>query len=85
MKAYVTTKVVLAEPELEPSTVDFAPARAGYKVVYPDGYVSWCPKEVFERSSREVIATERSLIFQGIPPEPVVEDEPEDAEVATEE
>ena len=24
----------------------------GYKVVYPDGYVSWCPKEVFEEAYR---------------------------------
>lgn len=25
----------------------------GYKVVYPDGYVSWSPKEVFEEAYRE--------------------------------
>ena len=24
------------------------PADAGYKVTYPDGYVSWCPKAQFE-------------------------------------
>lgn len=25
--------------------------ETGYKVIYPDGYVSWCPKEVFERAN----------------------------------
>jgi hypothetical protein len=22
---------------------------SGYKIYYPDGYISWCPKEVFEK------------------------------------
>lgn len=29
---------------------DEDPQRQGYKVVYVDGYVSWSPKEVFEKS-----------------------------------
>ena len=28
------------------------PADEGYKVVYPDGYVSWCPKAQFEAAGR---------------------------------
>lgn len=28
------------------------PADEGFKVVYPDGYVSWCPKAQFEEASR---------------------------------
>lgn len=28
------------------------PADEGYKVMYPDGYVSWCPKAQFEASGR---------------------------------
>ena len=28
--------------------------EAGYKVVYPDGYVSWSPKEVFEKAYMQV-------------------------------
>lgn len=28
------------------------PADEGYKVVYPDGYVSWCPKAQFEEAAR---------------------------------
>ena len=41
MKQYIGTKVVQAEP-----------AENGYKVVYPDGYASWSPKEVFEKAYR---------------------------------
>ena len=62
MKQYIGTKMVHAEPvvklqgimysegEIVPRTKD---ATYGYKVVYPDGYVSWCPKEVFEEAYRE--------------------------------
>ncbi len=28
--------------------------RDGYIVVYPDGYVSWSPKDVFEKAYREL-------------------------------
>jgi hypothetical protein len=81
MKAYITTKVVLAEPQDDPKSQVSIP---GYKVVYPDGYESWCPKEVFERTSRPFIATEKSLIFQETvlveePVEEAVEDEGETA------
>jgi len=30
------------------------PATLGYKVVYDDGYISWCPKARFEEVSRPV-------------------------------
>lgn len=73
MKAYITTKVVLAEPQINPNSAVDEP---GYKVVYPDGYESWCPKETFERTSRPFIATEKSLIFQ----ETVLVEEPGDKE-----
>ena len=33
----------------------------GYKVTYPDGYVSWSPKEVFESAYREVTLGEKAL------------------------
>lgn len=32
--------------------VDENPADEGYKVTYPDGYVSWCPKAQFEAAGR---------------------------------
>ena len=35
--------------------------RHGYKVIYPDGYESWAPKEVFETAYREVTDSERKL------------------------
>ncbi len=35
--------------------------REGYRVIYPDGYVSWSPKEVFETAYREVTESERKL------------------------
>lgn len=34
----------------------------GYKVTYPDGYVSWSPKSVFENAYREVTQEEKDLI-----------------------
>ena len=30
---------------------DYDPGREGYKVTYPDGYVSWCPKAQFEKNA----------------------------------
>ena len=35
----------------EHTTAENAP---GYKVTYPDGYVSWCPKDAFEASGRPI-------------------------------
>lgn len=35
--------------------------RPGYKVTYPDGYISWSPKEVFEIAYREVTLHEKAL------------------------
>ena len=41
MKTYIGTKIIQAEP----ATKD---GKDGYKVVYPGGYESWSPKDVFE-------------------------------------
>lgn len=30
------------------------PATEGYEVTYPDGYKSWCPKDVFEEANRPI-------------------------------
>lgn len=38
---YIGTKLVKAEPQE-------GNGRPGYCVTYPDGYISWCPKDVFE-------------------------------------
>ena len=45
MDIYVGCKIIQAEREDHENS-------EGYKVVYPDGYVSWSPKSVFESSYR---------------------------------
>lgn len=59
MKKYIGTKEVQAEPMNELKAVELGYARPntdnhewreGYHVVYPDGYHSWSPKNVFELS-----------------------------------
>lgn len=52
MKDYIGVKLVQAEPETRHK--EGGGYEAGYKVVYPDGYVSWSPKEVFEKAYLEV-------------------------------
>ena len=47
MKNYIGVKIVKAEPK-EKNGVP------GYAVKYPDGYVSWSPKETFEQAYREL-------------------------------
>lgn len=43
MKQYIGTKLIEAEPAERYS-------QEGYKVLYPDGYESWSPKDVFEKA-----------------------------------
>lgn len=43
MQTFIGTKVVQAETEERDGVL-------GYKVVYPDGYVSWSPPEAFEEA-----------------------------------
>lgn len=38
---------------------DENPDDAGYKVVYPDGYVSWSPAEIFEKAYMEVVGNDK--------------------------
>lgn len=58
MNKYIGVKLIEAEPMTD---VDFEKSkshivlpdrepREGYMVKYPDGYVSWSPKDVFERA-----------------------------------
>lgn len=62
MKQYIGTKLLLAaamslgDYNLKrgwtiPANED--PLKEGYQVEYPDGYISWSPKNVFEESYRE--------------------------------
>ena len=68
-KFYIGAKLILAEPmgeclfleAFKGQDVTNRETRPGYKVTYPDGYVSWSPKEVFETAYREVTISEREL------------------------
>lgn len=62
MEKFIGTKIIEAEPAyrvdgktVQPTTwpvPEGAKAEEGYAVRYPDGYMSWSPKEVFEEAYR---------------------------------
>ena len=63
MKNYIGVKIVKAEPmtkgEFEKmrgavSSMLEDDTTPGYMVKYPDGYLSWSPKSVFEKAYREL-------------------------------
>ena len=68
-KLYVGTKIVVAvsmdkNAFLETEKGEKPEGRrteTGYKVTYPDGYVSWSPTKTFEAAYREVIPGEIAL------------------------
>lgn len=70
LKSYIGTKIVLAEPcnkEDMPNLPQVVGEKLtsktpGYKVVYEDGYQSWSPADVFERSYRLITDKEKDLI-----------------------
>lgn len=69
MKQYIGTKMVMAAPALRmddgkgnvrvellsnnPMPQPGDALDMGYKVVYPDGYESWSPQDVFDRAYRQ--------------------------------
>lgn len=62
LKNYVGVKCIKAEPmsntqyhkmKLPNSKQEFK-EEEGYKVIYPDGYISWSPKDQFERAYMQV-------------------------------
>ncbi|MCK4525916.1 hypothetical protein KAW18_00990 [candidate division WOR-3 bacterium] len=72
MQSYIGCKIIQADSEDECAFLEkvkgqdcFGRAtRQGYRVVYPDGYVSWSPKEVFEEAYRPISEKEKSLILE---------------------
>ena len=62
MQKYIGTKIIEAVPAIRkggkvyeegwpiPKSMD--PTEEGYKVLYPDGYESWSPKDVFNEAYR---------------------------------
>ncbi len=69
-RLYIGTKLITASPMDEwvflkskgQNDSEREKSRSGYKVTYPDGYVSWSPKEVFEIAYREVTDSEKCLM-----------------------
>ena len=64
IKTYIGTKIIQATPmshneflrsKGNPTPTDDEP---GYRVTYPDNYISWSPKAVFENAYREVTKEE---------------------------
>jgi hypothetical protein len=69
LKAYVGTKILLAEPMTETQYLEskgIDPTNretqgAGYLVQYDNGYISWSPKDVFEIHYRLLTDTEKQV------------------------
>lgn len=61
MDNYISVKKIKAEPCKAWKTMgEHQIGVDGYKIYYPDGYVSWCPKDVFEQQYLK-IAKENSI------------------------
>ncbi|MFX0200994.1 MAG: DUF2829 domain-containing protein, partial [Candidatus Hodarchaeota archaeon] len=71
MKSYIGAKIIQAEPmdecafleQYRKQDVTNQETHPGYRVHYPDGYISWSPKEVFENAYREITYGEKALIL----------------------
>lgn len=63
MKNYIGTKIIKAEPcEAWQDTKGHKKGEEGYKVYYPDGYISWSPKDVFEKAYHEIDSKEMEFL-----------------------
>jgi hypothetical protein len=72
VKSYIGTKIVNAKPQhhsdfLISTGKSVSPNQEtlgdGYRVIYEDGYTSWSPKAVFERSYREITLAEKGMLM----------------------
>ena len=52
MEKYLGVKIIKAELQTNPNSM--YENEEGYKVVYEDGYISWSPKDVFEKAYRKI-------------------------------
>lgn len=82
MKQYIGTKMVMAAPALRmddgkgnvrvellsnnPMPQSGDALDMGYKVVYPDGYESWSPQDVFEHSYRPTSGMNFGLAIEAL-------------------
>lgn len=74
MQTYIGCKIIKATPmtklvfdsEVRCLDMSIKPQgyedKEGYCVEYPDGYMSWSPKDVFEGAYREITEEEKDLI-----------------------
>jgi len=54
MEKFIGVKIIEAEPQDCPKDTHFSKkGDPGYKVQYEDGYISWSPKDVFEKAYRK--------------------------------
>jgi hypothetical protein len=63
---YIGTKVITAweqDKVIQPTSESYVTIERGYAVKYPDGYVSWSPKGVFEEAYRVAEGETQSLTF----------------------
>lgn len=55
IRNYISVKFVKAEPcKAWKDFKGHMTGDEGYKIYYPDGYVSWCPKDIFEAQYLEL-------------------------------
>ena len=55
MKNYISVKMIKAEPcKAWKDFKGHMTGDEGYKIYYPDGYVSWCHKDIFEAQYLEL-------------------------------
>ena len=75
MKQYIGTKVIQARPMTRgeynkyrgwPIPADESPYDDGYLVAYPDDYVSWSPKDVFEDAYCETDAMNFGMAIEAM-------------------
>lgn len=74
MKKYIGTKLVQATPAIRKGGKVYLPTDAiprtmevteeGYKVVYEDGYESWSPKDVFEKTYKVAETFKDRLVIE---------------------
>ena len=71
MKSFIGCKIVQAEPMRKKWFEERVKGNKypenqedidGYLVVYPDGYKSWSPRNVFQKAYREISDSEKDLI-----------------------
>ena len=55
MKNYISVKMIKAEScKAWKDFKGHMTGDEGYKIYYPDGYISWCPKDIFEAQYLEL-------------------------------